>query len=90
MFAALCQVLRVEDADLLTLELHGLLRRCPDATADHLTGLLLLRGDLGRLEVRQRIQQLMEAGPGTGTAAAQPAGTVLSQVHLPSGLFQFS
>ena len=80
-------MLRVEDADLLTLELHGLLRHCPDASADHLTGLLLLRGDLGRLEVRQRVQQLLESAPPAG---AQPAATVLAQVQLPSGLFQFT
>ncbi|XP_043191620.1 exocyst complex component 3-like [Amphibalanus amphitrite] len=84
---AMTEVLRVEDADLLTLELHGLLRHCPDASSDHLTGLLLLRGDLGRLEVRQRVQQLLEAAPPSG---AQPATTVMSQVQLPSGLFQFT
>ena len=85
------QVLRVEDADLLTLELHGLLRHCPDAGSDHLTGLLLLRGDLGRLEVRQRVQQLLEAAPAqSGAGGAQPATTVLSQVQLPTGLFQFT
>ncbi|XP_037086879.1 exocyst complex component 3-like [Pollicipes pollicipes] len=81
---AMAEVLRVEDADLLTLELHGLLRHCPDATADHLTALLLLRGDLGRLEVRQRVQQLLEAAPAPGAA------TVLSRVQVPNGLFNLT
>lgn len=84
---AMTEVLRVEDADLLTLELHGLLRHCPDASSDHLSGLLLLRGDLGRLEVRQRVQQLLEAAPPPGE---RPTATVLSQVQLPTGLFQFT
>jgi len=84
---AMAEVLRVDDADLLTLELHGLLRRCPDASQEHVTALLLLRGDLGRLEVRQRAQELLETVP---ALAAPAAKTLLSQVQVPSSLFNLT
>lgn len=79
---SMAEVVRADDPELLTFELHRLLRMCPDATSDHLTSLLLLRGDLGRLEVRQRVQELLES---VGKQDSSPS--ILSEVQVQSSVF---
>ncbi|XP_045583111.1 exocyst complex component 3 isoform X1 [Procambarus clarkii] len=81
----LAEVVKVSDVEFISLELHRLLRRYPDMTGDHLTALLMLRGDLGRLDVRQRVAEIMEE---MRTQRAGPAPkSIFSHIHLSTSLF---
>ncbi|CAL4060509.1 unnamed protein product, partial [Meganyctiphanes norvegica] len=81
----LAEVIKVSDLEFLGLELHRLLRRYPDLSNEHLTALLLLRGDLGRLEVRQRVAEIMEEMKNQRTGPAPKS--ILSHVHVSNSLF---
>lgn len=81
----LAEVIKVSDVEFLGLELHRLLRRYPDMTSDHLTALLLLRGDLGRLEVRQRVAEIMEEMR-TQRSGPTPK-SIFSHIHVSTSLF---
>ncbi|XP_064082051.1 exocyst complex component 3-like isoform X5 [Macrobrachium nipponense] len=81
----LAEVIKVSDVEFLGLELHRLLRRYPDMTSDHLTALLLLRGDLGRLEVRQRVAEIMEEMRTQRTGPSHKS--IFSHIHISTSLF---
>lgn len=81
----LAEVIKVSDLEFLGLELHRLLRRYPDLSNEHLTALLSLRGDLGRLEVRQRVAEIMEEMKNQRTGPAPKS--ILSHVHVSNSLF---
>ncbi|KAK3868957.1 hypothetical protein Pcinc_025706 [Petrolisthes cinctipes] len=81
----LAEVIRVSDVEFISLELHRLLRRYPDMTSEHLTALLLLRGDLGRLEVRQRVADMMEEM--TTQRTGPVTKSIFSDIHLSTSLF---
>lgn len=51
----LSEVLKCEDADMLSLDLHEIVEKYPDVTEDHLRRLLYLRGDMPQNEVREKI-----------------------------------
>ncbi|KAM0733533.1 Exocyst complex component 3 [Formica fusca] len=57
----LAEVLRCEDAEILSLDLHSLIEKYPDMTEDHLIRLLGLRGDISRAEARSKVSYIMEA-----------------------------
>lgn len=40
---------------MLSLDLHGVLEKCPDVTEEQLIRLLLLRGDVSRAHVRETV-----------------------------------
>ncbi|XP_042232976.1 exocyst complex component 3-like [Homarus americanus] len=81
----LAEVIKVSDVEFISLELHRLLRRYPDMTSDHLTALLLLRGDLGRLDVRQRVAEIMEEMRTQRTGPAPKS--IFSHIHISNSLF---
>ncbi|XP_047492530.1 exocyst complex component 3-like [Penaeus chinensis] len=82
---SLAEVIKVSDVEFLRLELHRLLRRYPDMTSDHLTALLLLRGDLGRLDVRQRVAEIMEEMRTQRTGPAPKS--IFSHIVISTSLF---
>ncbi|XP_063597351.1 exocyst complex component 3-like [Penaeus indicus] len=82
---SLAEVIKVSDVEFLGLELHRLLRRYPDMTSDHLTALLLLRGDLGRLDVRQRVAEIMEEMRTQRTGPAPKS--IFSHIVISTSLF---
>jgi hypothetical protein len=47
---ALAEVLSLRDKGLLALEVSGLVRKFPDITVEHLSGIIQLREDTGRYE----------------------------------------
>ncbi|CAH2108248.1 unnamed protein product [Euphydryas editha] len=49
------QVLRCQDIEMLSLDLHGLLEKCPDVSEEQLVRLLALRGDVPRAHVRDTV-----------------------------------
>lgn len=51
----LSEVLKCEDADMLSLDLHEIVDKYPDITEDHLRRLLYLRGDMPQNEIREKI-----------------------------------
>lgn len=59
--------------------------RYPDMTSDHLTALLLLRGDLGRLDVRQRVAEIMEEMRTQRTGPAPKS--IFSHIVISTSLF---
>lgn len=81
----LAEVVKVSDVDFISLELHRLLRRYPDMSSDHLTALLLLRGDLGRLDVRQRVGEIIEEMRTQRTGPAPKS--IFSHIHISTSLF---
>lgn len=52
---SLAEVLKSEDLEMLTLDIHSLIDRYPDITEDQLSRLLSLRGDLNRSEIREKL-----------------------------------
>lgn len=56
----LAEVLKSEDPEILSLDLHGLVDKYPDVTQDHLVHLLSLRGDISRSEAREKVAYILQ------------------------------
>ncbi len=80
---ALAEVVK-SDLEMMSLELHGLLKKYPDLSLEQLVCLLSLRGDIGRLEVRQMAADLLSDTVNERTHKT----TILSQVPLASIFWQ--
>lgn len=52
----LSEILKSEDSEILSLDLHTLVKMYPDISEDQITRLLSLRGDLSRSEIREKVQ----------------------------------
>ncbi|CAL4124849.1 unnamed protein product, partial [Meganyctiphanes norvegica] len=80
----MAEVLKQNDLDFLGLVLHRLLHRYPDLSAEQLSSLLMFRGDLGWLDTRQRVANIMEDyQKQVNKRKSGPIPTsILSQVHL--------
>ena len=57
----LAEVLRCEDSEILSLDLHSLVEKYQDMTEDHLIRLLSLRGDISRSEAKEKVSYILEA-----------------------------
>jgi exocyst complex component 3 len=55
----LAEVLKIEDPEILSLDLHGLVDKYPDVTQEHLIQLVALRGDLSRSENREMVAHIL-------------------------------
>lgn len=51
----LSEVLKCEDSEMLSLDLHEIIDKYPEITEDHLRRLLYLRGDMPQSEVREKV-----------------------------------
>ncbi|XKL69459.1 hypothetical protein PGB90_007228 [Kerria lacca] len=58
---ALAEVIKSEDLDMLSLDLHTLVEKFPDITEEHLSRLLMLRGDISRSEIRDKLSLMLVA-----------------------------
>ncbi len=58
---ALAEVIKSEDLDMLSLDLHTLVEKFPDITEDHLSRLLMIRGDISRSEIRDKVTFVRQA-----------------------------
>jgi Exocyst complex component Sec6. len=56
----LAEVLKSEDPEILSLDLHGLVDKYPDVTQDHLIHLLSLRGDISRSEAKEKVAYILQ------------------------------
>uniref|UniRef100_A0A2P2I4L7 Exocyst complex component 3-like n=1 Tax=Hirondellea gigas TaxID=1518452 RepID=A0A2P2I4L7_9CRUS len=84
---ALAEVIKTPDTEMLNLELPPLKRRYPDMSSDHLTALLLLRGDLSRQQVRLKVQEVLEAASANTTSQAPRPDTIFSHIHITTSMF---
>ncbi|XP_046407255.1 exocyst complex component 3 [Ischnura elegans] len=57
----LAEVLKSEDPEILSLDLHGLVDKYPDVTPDQLTQLLGLRGDISRSDAHEKVSFIFNA-----------------------------
>jgi len=71
------------DEEMLSLELGTLCKRYPDVTHEQIFCLLLLRGDMSRGDAKQLTSEFVPEG---GNSRTLHAKSVLSQVHVTSGL----
>lgn len=55
---SLAEVLKSEDLEILSLDLHSLVDKYPDVTEDHLSRLLSLRGDISRSDIREKLSYI--------------------------------
>ncbi|XP_022207847.2 exocyst complex component 3 [Nilaparvata lugens] len=55
----LAEVLKSEDLEILSLDLHNLVDKYPDISEDHLARLLALRGDISRSEIREKSSYIL-------------------------------
>lgn len=56
----LAEVLKSEDPEILSLDLHCLLDKYPDVTQTHLINLLILRGDISRSDAKEKVQFILQ------------------------------
>ncbi|XP_071438678.1 exocyst complex component 3 isoform X2 [Hetaerina americana] len=57
----LAEVLKSEDPEILSLDLHGIADKYPDVTPEQLTQLLSLRGDISRSDAREKVSFIFNA-----------------------------
>jgi len=82
---AVAEVIKVEDLDILSLELHSLIKHYPDLTKEQLMAILSLRGDIGRFELKQKASEII---PGNTALPRGPMPlSIFSQVQIPPSLF---
>lgn len=76
----LSEVLKSEDSEILSLDLHTLVNMYPDITEDQMSRLLSLRGDLSRSEIREKVQYALQSNKDvTGTTLTK---SIFQQIHL--------
>ncbi|XP_063621200.1 exocyst complex component 3 [Cydia splendana] len=68
--SSLAEVLRCQDIEMLSLDLHGVLDKCPNMSEEQLVRLLALRGDVPRAHVRDTAAHVL------GTRAKPRATTM--------------
>ncbi|XP_050438329.1 exocyst complex component 3 [Adelges cooleyi] len=76
----LSEVLKSEDSEILSLDLHTLVKIYPDITEDQMMRLLSLRGDLSRSEIREKVQYAIQGNKElTGSTLTK---SIFQQIHL--------
>jgi exocyst complex component 3 len=81
---AVAEVVKVEDLDILSLELHSFIKHYPDLTKEQLMAILSLRGDIGRFDLKQRATEII---PGASAMKGPVPHSIFSAVHIPPSLF---
>jgi len=80
---AVAEVIKVEDLDILSLELYSLIKHFPDLTKEQLMAILSLRGDIGRFDLKAKASEIIP----TNTQRGPIPMSIFSQVHIPPSLF---
>jgi len=76
----LSEVLRSEDSEILSLDLHTLINMYPDITEDQMSRLLSLRGDLSKSEIREKVQYAIKSNKETNFTLTK--NSIFQQIHL--------
>lgn len=74
----LAEVLKIQDPEILSLELHGVVDKYPDVTRDHLVQLLTLRGDISRSEAAEKVAFIFQTNRNRDNAAVTKS--IFSQI----------
>lgn len=56
-------MVRCQDIEMVSLDLHGVADKCPEVTAEQLARLLALRGDVPRALVRDTVTHVLATRP---------------------------
>ncbi|KAJ0175599.1 hypothetical protein K1T71_008758 [Dendrolimus kikuchii] len=59
----LAEVLRCQDVEMLSLDLHGVVAKCPDMSEEQLCRLVALRGDMPRARIKDTVAIALAARP---------------------------
>ncbi|KAL4715479.1 hypothetical protein ACJJTC_009105 [Scirpophaga incertulas] len=65
----LAEVLRCQDIEMLSLDLHGVVAKCPDMTEEQLARLVALRADVPRSHVRETVSIALATRPPQRTSS---------------------
>lgn len=76
----LSEILKSEDSEILSLDLHTLVKMYPDISEDQLTRLLSLRGDLSRSEIREKVQYAIQGSKEFSCTTLTKS--IFQQIHL--------
>lgn len=76
----LSEILKSEDSEILSLDLHTLVKTYPDISEDQLTRLLSLRGDLSRSEIREKVQYAIQGNKEFFNTTLTKS--IFQQIHL--------
>ncbi|VVC36563.1 Exocyst complex component EXOC3/Sec6 [Cinara cedri] len=76
----LAEVLKSEDSEILSLDLHTLLNMYPDITEDQMTRLLSLRGDLSKSEIREKVAYAIQSNKNVTNLTLTKS--IFQQIHL--------
>lgn len=82
----IAEVVKNEDLDMLSLELHTFLKHYPDLTKEQLMAILSLRGDIGRFDLKQRASEYIQT-PSASSSRGPVPQTIFTQVPVSSSLF---
>lgn len=85
---AIAEIIKVEDLDILSLELHSFVKHYPDMTREQLMALLGLRGDIGRFDLKQKATEILPAESDSPTTQrVSVPQSIFSQIQIPPSLF---
>ncbi|KAF7992715.1 hypothetical protein HCN44_005059 [Aphidius gifuensis] len=76
----LAEVLKCEDAEMLSLDLHSLVEKYPDISEDHLVRLLSLRGDIPKSEAKEKIVYLLESQKNRRTTTQTNTNSIFKHI----------
>lgn len=75
----LSEVLKSEDSEILSLDLHTLVNTYPDINENQLTRLLSLRGDLSTFEIREKVKYAIQSNKDATNVLSK---SIFHQIHL--------
>ena len=75
---ASAEVLKNDDLEILSLDLHMLVDRFPDITEDHLFRLLMLRGDVNKSDIREKVSYVRQSS--NRSKVSTPSKSIFHQI----------
>ncbi|KAE8751434.1 hypothetical protein FOCC_FOCC001681 [Frankliniella occidentalis] len=78
----LVEVIRSEDAEMLSLDLITVIEKYPDITEDHLSRFLSLRGDITRQDIKEKLADVMKNDSQSRKKRLTSPPSIFSQINL--------
>ncbi|KAK3912373.1 Exocyst complex component 3 [Frankliniella fusca] len=79
----LVEVIRSEDAEMLSLDLITVIEKYPDITEDHLSRFLSLRGDITRQDIKEKLADVMKNDSQSRKKRLTSPPSIFSQIICP-------
>lgn len=84
---SLSEVLKIRDAEMVSLEVTGMVRKYPDVLPDQLSFLLGMRGDIAKSDIKKLVSMIIPEG---SQASRGPIPkSLLSEIVVPKNLLDF-